>query len=210
MQDDRLQYDARLAELLFGWSWFLDPQWDWVGMWPPSSPEWARWNFPTGAQPVDEPGDRKLMPSWDVGGHQAGRPDAMGIPRFSSNWEAMSLLITAMQQRGFWWSGTNYCTPDQPARAVFATQTAEFSATAETLPRATAMAALKAVEGVGGVVGEVSDQTLRGRLTSIRNVASRRLDEIYQAWLKARNMGDTVEAALGYIAEQATAVLGEE
>lgn len=32
----------------------------------------------------------------------------------------------------------------------------------------------------------------------------------YQAWLKARNAGDTVEAALGYIAEQATAVLGEE
>lgn len=207
LQDDRLKYDAQLAEKLFGWSWFYDKQWDWAGMWPPSTDEWVRWNFPDGAQPIDGLGEHKLMPSWDVGGHHAGSPGKMGMPRFSSNWEAMSLLIGEMRQRGFWWHGTNYCVPERPAKATFATRTAEYSAQAETLPRATAMAALAAIDGAGGIVGEISGESLRGRLTSIRNVASTRTDDIYQQWLGDHNAGDTMEAALRFIVEMASAAL---
>lgn len=50
-------------------------------------------------------------------------------------------------------------------------------------------------------------ETLRGKLTSIRNAAGRREDTFYQQWLLARNVGDTAEAVLAFIGETAEAAL---
>lgn len=208
-QDDRLQYDAPLACLLFGWEWYYVPSWDWVGLWPPDTPEWVRWNFPDDAQKVDGPGEHKLMPSWFVGGYPAGQKEKTGLPRFSSDWNAMSLAIDEMRKRGYWWNGSNFCTADRPAYASFATRTADWSNQAETLPRATAIAALRALEEreAVAIVGEVSTETVRGRLTSIRNVAGRVADEIYERWLLAHNAGDTDAARHAFIHETANAAL---
>lgn len=205
--DDRFVFDARLAELLLGWRWFRDPQWDWVGIWPPDDPQWVRYNFPETAEPLDGPGDHKLMPSWNVGGfHVADGPQKMGVPRFASDWRALALLIEQMRARGFWWHGANYVAPDRPAHATFSTRTNSWAGQAETMPKATAMAALAALTEVG-VPGEASDQTVKGRLTSIRNVAQRSEDAIYLRWLETRNAGDSVAAALEFIGEWATAAL---
>lgn len=206
-QDDRFVYDARLAELLLGWRWFRDPQWDWVGIWPPDEPEWTRYNFPEQAEPLTDPGQHKLMPSWSVGGfHVADGPQKMGVPRFASDWRAMALLIEQMRDRGFWWSGANYATPDHPAHATFSTLTNSWTGQAETMPKATALAALAALTEKGAP-GEVDGQSLEGRLTSIRNVARRSADPIYARWLLTRSTGDTTAAALEFIAEWAAAAL---
>nr|MBP6472380.1 hypothetical protein [Chloroflexota bacterium] len=77
---------------------------------------------------------------------------------------------------------------------------------AETTPKATAMAALSALTEMG-VPGEVSSQTVKGRLTSIRNAAQGNSDPTYRKWLLDRSTGDTVAAALEFIAEWATAAL---
>ena len=68
--DDRFLLDAKLAVQLLGWAWWYDPKWDWVGLWPPDSPEWVRYNFPEEAQQIDEEQlpEHKLSPSWAVGG----------------------------------------------------------------------------------------------------------------------------------------------
>lgn len=208
MNDDRFELDAQLAIRLLGWGWYLDPQWSWVGLYPPDTPEWQRWNFPANAEPVEAPGTRRLMPSWDVGGYHVGDgPERMGVPRFAADWRAMATLVDGMRLRGFRWHGSSYTTPDRPAVAVFATQTSEWRGQAETLPKAAALAALAALTAAGGSQGEVSDQTARGRLTSIRNVARRDADPVYAAWLASRNAADTVTAALQFIAEWASAAL---
>lgn len=205
--DDRFVFDARLAEMLLGWQWYRDPQWEWVGLWPPDSPEWVRYNFPDRAEPVDSPGSHKLMPSWHVGGFlSSDGPNRMGVPRFSADWKAMAVLIEQMRLRGFWWKGSNFAAPDRPAHAAFSSQTNSWSGQAETMPKATAMAALAALTEKG-VPGEASDQTVKGRLTSIRNVAQRSDDPLYAQWLEAHNAGDNVAAALEFIAEWATAAL---
>jgi len=205
--DDRFVFDAALAERLLGWQWFRDLQWDWVGLWPPDSPEWVRYNFPDQAEPLDGPGSYKLMPSWNVGGFlSSDGPNRMGVPRFSSDWRAMAMCVDQMRSRGFWWKGTNFAAPDRPAHATFSTQTNTWSGQAETMPKATALAALAALTEKG-VPGEVSNQTVKGRLTSIRNVAQRNDDPIYRQWLDGRNAGDSVAAALEFIAEWATAGL---
>ncbi|MBK7914667.1 MAG: hypothetical protein IPJ94_00085 [Chloroflexi bacterium] len=205
--DDRFVFDAALAELLLGWQWYRDPQWDWVGMWPPDDPQWVRYNFPDQAERVDGPGDHKLMPAWNVGGfHSSDGPNRMGIPRFSSDWRAMATCIEQMRLRGFWWKGSNFAAPDRPAHATFSSQTNSWSGQAETTPKATAMAALSALTEMG-VPGEVSSQTVKGRLTSIRNAAQGNSDPTYRKWLLDRSTGDTVAAALEFIAEWATAAL---
>lgn len=206
-QDDRFVYDARLAELLLGWRWYHIPQWDWVGLWPPDDEQWVRYNFPEKAEPVDNPGDYKLMPAWHVGGyHVADGPEKMGLPRFSADWRAMATLIEQMRLRGFWWKGSNFAAPDRPAHATFSTRTNAWKAQAETMPKAVAMAALDALTECG-VPGEASDQTIKGRLTSIRNVALGNEDTIYQTWLESKNVGDTAPAVLEFIAEWASAAL---
>ncbi|MCA9936546.1 MAG: hypothetical protein H6662_15445 [Ardenticatenaceae bacterium] len=208
-EGDRYQYDARLAVLLLGWSWFFDPQWGWVGLYPPDSPEWRRWNFPKDAQPVDDAAERKLMPAWDVGGyHVADGPEQMGVPRFASDWRAMAMLLAAMRQRGFAWHGVNTASPTHPARATFTLRSNEWSAEAETLPRATAVAALAALTEAG-MPGEVSDQTLRGLLTSIRCVALDEPDDFYQGWLELHNQQPTNDAALRFVAAWASRALEE-
>jgi len=206
-QDDRFVFDARLAELLLGWQWWRDPQWGWVGLWPPDDPQWVRYNFPEQAERLEGPGEYKLMPSWNVGGfHVADGPQKMGVPRFSSDWRAMSTLIEQMRLRGFWWKGTNFTAPDRPAHATFSIRTNSWVGQAETMPKASAMAALAALTEKG-VPGEASDQTVKGRLTSIRNVAQHHDDPLYAHWLEAHNAGNTSAAAMEFIAEWAMAAL---
>ncbi|MCB8942571.1 MAG: hypothetical protein H6658_02225 [Ardenticatenaceae bacterium] len=210
--DDRFLLDAKLAVHLLGWSWWLDPQWEWVGLWPPDSPEWLRLNFPDGAQRIglDELREHKLSPAWMVGGCPANDKNKVGLPRFAADWNEMSVVVQAMARRGFWWRGTHYLTLDDPARATFSTRTADYPSQAETLPRATAMAAVDALEGAKtAVVGELSAETVRGKLTSIRAVAGfgGGSEPMYVRWLEARNAGDTLHAAMMFIAETADAAL---
>lgn len=212
--DDRFLLDAKLAVHLLRWDWWYDPKWDWIGLWPPDSPEWIRYNFPEKAQKIgaNELREHELALSWAVGGCPANDKSAMGLPRFASDWRGMSLVIQAMAVKGFSWRGANHATAVEPARVTFSTRTADYPAQAETMPRATAMAAVAALEGAKtAVVGELSAETVRGKLTSIRTVAGfNGGDEpMYVKWLEARNAGDTYQATLMFIAETAGEALAQ-
>lgn len=209
-KDDKLALDAPLACILFNWSWFLSPAWGWVGIYPPDSPEWVRYNFPDDAEKQKDPAGHPLAPSWHVGGHPAGDKAKLGLPRFSSDWNAMSQLILAMRERGFWWRGTNYAMPNRPAVASFSANTSDWQAEGDTLPQATAKAALLALSGKGQTAGELSDQSGRGLLTSIRNAADRRDDAFFKAWREKHNVGDTAEAAFSFIYDTANLLLEQK
>lgn len=209
--DDRLALDAKLAIHLLGWGWWYDPQWEWVGLFPPASPDWERLNFPDGARPIESADGRTLSPTWMVGGCPANEKNRVGVPHFAGSWEGMSTVIHQMAQRGFWWRGVHHATPgNSTAHAIFASNTAVWEAQAETLPRAAAMAAVNALEGTKTAVwGELSADSVRGKLTSIRLVAcgAGGEDASYVRWLEAKNTMNTSLAALEFIAETADAAL---
>lgn len=94
------EFDAKIAVEFFGWRWFRDPlQSDLIGLWPPESPEWQRWNWRDTL--IDVTGDEESwqrFSDWDRMGSPSDRPPGSisFLPHYSTSiadaWPVVELL----------------------------------------------------------------------------------------------------------------------
>jgi hypothetical protein len=206
--NDLFQLDAPLAIHLFNWAWWYDPQWEWAVLFPPDHDEWQRYNFPEDAQYIGTALDgQKLSSSWWTGGvSQSGQ---QGVPRFSRHWDGMKLCVSAMKERGYSWHVSDTAAPSL-ASATFFSATGSWMAQAETVPRATSMAALDALNNEAFIPS--ADMKWCEAILSIQRVSANIQDDHYQTWIEARGLKNIWSShnQLNYIHETTAQIWAKE
>lgn len=155
------ELNAAVAQELFGWRWFLSTHLadrKLIGLWPPERDGWVRsnWHAEWFEDVTGHESDYKRFVDWDRLGRKGknGR-DGIGVPHYSSSWDAMRLVVEEMDRRGFWCRMRSRFNPDDKAVAGFTPHDCtgwngdpDHKTLDDSLPTAVARAALKAVRGM--------------------------------------------------------------
>lgn len=107
LPEDRVRAACAVA---MGWRWFLPPGKERIGLWPPDSPEWIRWNFHPDSRDVTEevlaePGRYEPYSDWDrlgspepEGGRRGGGTISF-LPEYTRSLDAARVLEDEVRRR---------------------------------------------------------------------------------------------------------------